>query len=58
MSTQWERNVMSGRVCGLRYASLPAVMRLSGIRKRDRCDVFAGVQIMERAAIEELNRGG
>jgi hypothetical protein len=56
MGTQWNVGAMGGAI-GLRYESLPAVMRLTGVPRARQADVFAGLRIMERSALEELNRG-
>jgi hypothetical protein len=57
MGTQW--NVSAGmggsRLIGLRYESLPAVMRYCGVQTPARADVFAGLRTMERAALEVAN---
>lgn len=55
MGTQW--NVGLSGVIGLRYEALPIVMRLIGVPSAERGNVFAGLRIMERAAIEEMRRG-
>lgn len=55
MQTQWERNGMTGRYTGLRYASLPVVMRFSRIAKADRARVFDDIRIMEIAVLEQMN---
>jgi hypothetical protein len=52
LQTQW-RSGMSGPT-GLDYTALEPVMRLQGIKKRDRQDVFAGVRVMEVAALEVM----
>lgn len=49
MSTQW-RTGMAG-ASGLDYAALPAVMRLVGVPKKDRDQVFHDVRIMEAEAL-------
>jgi len=52
LQTQW-RSGMSGPT-GLDYTALDPVMRLQGIKKRDRQEVFAGVRVMEIAALEVM----
>jgi hypothetical protein len=52
LQTQW-RSGMSGPT-GLDYTALEPVMRLQGIKKRDRQEVFAGVRVMEIAALEVM----
>lgn len=54
MMTQW--NVGPAGVIGLRYEALPVVMRMRGIPAADRADVFDGLRVMERAALEEMRR--
>jgi hypothetical protein len=56
MNTQWAMASMGGLV-GLRYEAMRPVMRACGIRKRDRNEVFLGVQVMEKAVLKSLNRG-
>jgi len=55
MMTQW--NVGPAGVVGMRYEALPVVLRLRGVPPADRPDVFRCLRVMERAAIEEMNRG-
>lgn len=52
MQTQW-RVSMAGPV-GLDYNALEPVMRLRGIAKRDRGEVFDAVRVMELAALEVM----
>ncbi|TKD32591.1 hypothetical protein FCG41_21925 [Azotobacter chroococcum] len=52
MDTQW-RVGMAGPV-GLDYGALEPVMRMRGIKKRDRQDVFAAVRIMEAEALRVM----
>ncbi|TCL26812.1 uncharacterized protein DUF1799 [Azotobacter chroococcum] len=52
MDTQW-RVGMSGPV-GLDYSALEPVMRLQGVKKRARQDVFAAVRIMEAEALRVM----
>lgn len=54
MLTQWR--VGAAGPTGLDYAALPAVMGMMSVPDADRPDVFAGVRIMERAALQELRR--
>ena len=49
VSTQWEVN-MAGAT-GLRYPSVEIVMRLAGVKRRDRERVFNEIQCMERATL-------
>lgn len=55
MQTQWERNGMTGRYTGMRYVSLPVVMRFSGVPKAARRQVFDDIRIMESAVLEKIN---
>lgn len=55
MQTQWERNGMTGRYTGMRYASLPVVMGFSGVPKAARRQVFDDIRIMESAVLEQIN---
>lgn len=52
MGTQW-RVGMGGPV-GLDYGALETVMRLVGVKRADRSDVFAAVRIMEGAALAAM----
>lgn len=56
MGTQWNVG-MSGAI-GLRYEALPAVFALEGIAPADQPGAFAGLRTLERAALEEMHRGG
>ena len=49
MLTQWR--VGPTGITGLDYQALPVVFRIRQIRKRDRAEIFNGLQIMERAAL-------
>lgn len=51
--TQWETSPMFGQAQGLRYAAVAAAIDLMGIS--DRSGVFAGIRLMERAALTEFN---
>lgn len=53
-ATQWRMDGMSGTVLGLDYPGVEALLRLRKVR--DRAAVFADLQVMERAALEVLNR--
>ncbi|MCW8158971.1 hypothetical protein D7243_22655 [Stutzerimonas stutzeri] len=52
MQTQW-RTGMSGAT-GLDYNALEPVMRLRGIKKRDRGELFDCIRVMEIAALEVM----
>lgn len=49
MQTQW-RSGMNGAT-GLDYAALEPVMRLQGVQKRERAEVFEAVRLMEGEAL-------
>lgn len=53
MMTQW--NVGMSGVVGMRYESLPVLMRFRSIPHDRRSDVFRCVQVMERAALEMIH---
>jgi len=55
MDTQWHTGGMSGRPIGLRYESLPVVLRALEVPKSERAPVFAGLRTMERAALSVLH---
>lgn len=40
---------------GLDYSSIPAVLQMQGIKRKEWSDIFAGLQIMEAAAIPVLS---
>lgn len=48
-STQWDRNPMSGKRRGLRYADLAATVDMMDVN--DRREVFDGVRTMENEAL-------
>lgn len=55
MQTQWERAGMDGKRCGLRYASLPVVMKRCHVAEGEDWDrVFDDLQIMEDEALDVL----
>lgn len=51
LSTQW-RIGPGGEMYGLDYAALPAVLELCDVPPDERRDVFEGVRVMEREAID------
>ena len=55
MKTQWHTAGMRGRPIGLRYESLPVVLRLLAVPKSDHANVFAGLRIMENAVLSILH---
>lgn len=52
MRSQW-RTGFSGPT-GLEYASLPVVMRMTGVSRARWPEVFEGIQIMEEAALGQM----
>ncbi|MNP53219.1 hypothetical protein D3C76_1476760 [compost metagenome] len=52
MGTQW-RTGMTGAT-GLDYGVLPDVMRLRGVPKADRAEVFDWIMLMEREALGQM----
>lgn len=57
MGTQWQVAGMGG-ITGLRYESLPSVMRFCGVKPAERGTVFHQVRVMESAILEKVNHGG
>lgn len=49
-------NVGMNGLIGLRYEALPLVLELHGITGEQRLEVFDGLRVMERAAVEEINK--
>lgn len=54
MTTQLNVSGMGG-VIGLRYESLPFVMRVCGISRAEQAEVMDGLQIMERHLVKLIN---
>lgn len=52
MSTQW--NIGMSGPTGLKYESLPFVMKTAGVAAKDRADVFDDLRIMEDVALETM----
>lgn len=52
LDTQWRCGPIGPT--GLDYCAIDPVMRLRGIEKRDRADVFEAVRIMEGAALAAM----
>lgn len=52
-ATQWRYGAFGG-VIGMDYAGVNAVLDLT-VKRRDRADVFEGLQVMERAALAVMN---
>ena len=44
------------RYIGLDYSAVEAVMRLREVARADRGELFAGLRVMEAAALKALNR--
>lgn len=48
-------NSMNGR-CGLNYESLPFTLKMRGIPEDDWPELFAKIQVMETAALQEMHK--
>lgn len=55
VQTQWRTGGMGGAT-GLDYSGVQACMVFRGIRKKDQAALFAGLQVMERAALNEWDK--
>lgn len=55
MGTQW-RSGAAGPT-GLDYSAMPAVMELTGIKKQQRPEVFAGLRVMEGEVLRAWGEG-
>lgn len=55
MLTQW-RVSGSGGVIGLDYAALPVVLKIREVKKKDRQEVFDGIQVMEHSALRVIRQ--
>jgi hypothetical protein len=55
MITQW--NVGPAGAIGLRYEAMPTVLDMHAIGAKDRPAIFAGLRVMERAALESFKNG-
>ncbi len=55
LGTQWR--VGTRGPVGLDYAAIPVVLMLLGVPPHKHADVLAGIRIMERAALAEMNGG-
>jgi len=53
MATQW--NTGMGGVTGLKYESLPAVMRYAGVPRALHADTFEALRVMETEAMAVIN---
>lgn len=54
MATQW--NVGMSGVIGLRYESLPLVLKIHQVKHKHQQQVFNGLRVMERAAVQKINK--
>ena len=54
MRTQWR--VSQAGVIGLDYTPLPAVLKLVGIPKKERSEVFESIRLMEATELSEMRR--
>lgn len=54
VETQWQRNAFSGHITGLDYRGVQAWLDMRYLSRRKRRDIFEGLQIMERAALDAL----
>lgn len=52
LSTQWR--VGANGPSGIDYSVLPVVMDLHNIHQQDRAQLFADLQVMESAALEQM----
>jgi len=55
MGTQW-RSGTAGPT-GLDYSAMPAVMELTGIKKKRRTEVFDGIRVMEGEVLRAWGEG-
>lgn len=53
MISQW--NVGMGGLIGFRYEALPLVFEMHGIQRERRREIFEGLRVMERAAVQHIN---
>lgn len=54
LQTQWRFSQIGPT--GLDYSALGAVMRLRGVKKRDRADTFEAIRIMESEALDVMRK--
>jgi hypothetical protein len=54
LASQWSRVGMSGQPCGLIYASIEPVLRLTRIPKKQWTEVFEDLTAMEEAALLQI----
>ncbi|CAN5651654.1 hypothetical protein BH10PSE18_BH10PSE18_15280 [soil metagenome] len=55
MQTQWQV-APAGGVVGLRYEVLPFAFDVCGVPREREAEVARGIQVMEAAAVEHINR--
>lgn len=53
----WERNPFNGAYIRLDRPSIESTLRLMHIRRRHHAELFHALRVMEKAALEVLNRG-
>ena len=56
LTTQWNRNPMSGELTGINYGVVRETMKLMGVKKKDRPEVFHRLRTMEGAAKDALKK--
>ena len=56
VQTQWARAGQAALPTGLDYARVQAAMEMMAIKRKRRPRLFAGLRIMEAAALPELQR--
>lgn len=54
LDTQWSRE--SGRRTGIRYEAIQSVLELDAVGKKERARIFNDLIVMEREALELLNK--
>jgi hypothetical protein len=54
MLTQWR--VGPGGIVGLDYGVIPIIFRIRKIRREDREEIFDGLTVMERAAMDSIRQ--
>lgn len=55
LGTQWNVSAM-GHYLGINYPAVDAIMNILAVPKKQKPDLFSDLQIMERAALEYINR--
>lgn len=53
--SQWRWGAMGGCL-GIEYTSIPVVMDMMDVKKKNRSQVFQDIQVMESAALKILNK--